>query len=77
MVEAIRRTCQRAGEDPQLGRDRPELAPGVRSKIVPEYPYLIYFREAPSPAGATVQIARILHQARDVERAFSEGGEDG
>jgi plasmid stabilization system protein ParE len=70
-VQAIRHTCRRAGEDPQLGRNRPDLGPGVRSKLVLEYPYLIYFRLTPPGGRARVEILRVLHQARDVEGAFS------
>ena len=71
-MQAIRETCRRAGEDPQLGRSRPELGLSVRSKVVLEYPYLIYFRPAPPRVRVRVQIIRILHQARDVESVFSE-----
>lgn len=77
VVEAIRRTCGRAGEAPHLGRDRAELGPGIRSRVVVDYPYLIYFRAAPPAVDAAVQVARILHQARDVESAFTEGAEPG
>jgi len=72
VVQAIRGTCRRAGEDPQLGRARPELGTGIRSKVVLEYPYLVYFRNAPATGPAPVQIVRILHQSRDVEAAFAE-----
>jgi plasmid stabilization system protein ParE len=69
VVQAIRATCQRAGEDPLLGRARSELGEHLRSKIVLEYPYLVYFRASPR---GRVEIVRILHQARDVETAFRE-----
>lgn len=72
VVQAIRDTCRRAGEDPQLGRNRPELGPEVRSKVVLEYPYMIYFRIAPATVQARVEILRILHQRRDVKAAFRE-----
>jgi plasmid stabilization system protein ParE len=57
------------GKDPRLGRDRPELGVGVRSKIVLEYPYLIFFR--PTPRG-DADVIRVLHQARELEAAFRE-----
>jgi plasmid stabilization system protein ParE len=55
-----------------LGRHRPELGPDVRSKVVLDYPYLVYFRPAPRAARVRVQVVRVLHQARDLDRAFSE-----
>lgn len=72
VVNATRETCARAGEDPQLARDREELGPQVQSKMVLEYPYMVYFRRAPAPVGTRIQAIRILHQARDVETALAE-----
>ena len=69
---AIRQTCRRASEDPQLGRGRDELGPNVRSKVVLDYPYLVYFRPAPPHAGTRIQVIRVLHQARDVEHVFAQ-----
>lgn len=71
-MQAIRDTCRRAGDDPELGRHRPDLGAEVRSKVVLEYPYAIYYRHAPSRLRARVQVIRVLHQARDVGGAFSE-----
>lgn len=70
-------TCRRAGEDPGLGRDRADLGPGVHNKVVLESSYLIYFRAARPGPRAGVQIARILQQAREVERASMETTGDG
>lgn len=72
MISAIRDTCRRAGEDPQLSCSRDELGSDFRSKVVLEYPYLVFFRPSPPDSGFRVQVIRILHQAQDVEAAFSE-----
>jgi len=47
VIQAVNATCQRAGVDPQLGRQRPELGAEIRTKIVLEYPYTVYFRISP------------------------------
>jgi len=49
---------------PDIGRRRDELAPGIRS--VPVGAYVIFYRMFED----TVQIVRVLHGARDLERHF-------
>ena len=51
---------------PHGGTARPELAPNLRCFSVGSY--VIYFR----PAAEGVQIARVLHGARDVDAMFWE-----
>lgn len=45
---------------PHIGRNRDELAPGVRS--FPVGPYLLFYRVAPDG----IEIARVLHGRRDI-----------
>lgn len=49
------------------GRERPDLAHGLRS--MPHGRYMIYY----TPRSNAVRIERILHAARDVEAQFGEG----
>jgi toxin ParE1/3/4 len=60
-VEELR-VCNRWAEHPLMGRARPEFQPLLRS--FPCSDYIIFYR----PAGGGVQIARILHAARDAKR---------
>jgi toxin ParE1/3/4 len=54
------------GQYPRCGRACENLAPGIRSFAVGRY--LIYFRKA----RRGVEIARVLHGARDQRRAWSD-----
>jgi toxin ParE1/3/4 len=45
---------------PEIGRSRPEIAPGLRSTLV--HPYVIFYRLEEE----VVQIVRILHGERDL-----------
>lgn len=49
---------------PQLGRARDELAPGIRS--LPFGRYVVFF--APLPDG--IDVVRVLHSARDLDEQF-------
>ena len=51
---------------PEIGRLRPEIASGVRSTLVK--PYVIFYRHH----GDTVQILRILHGRRDLQRIMDD-----
>ena len=70
VVEAIRATCSQTANEPGAGRDRSELAAGVRSKLVRRYPCVVYFRVAPAKDGFQIQVTRVLHQRREVESVF-------
>ncbi|MBA3439043.1 MAG: type II toxin-antitoxin system RelE/ParE family toxin [Pyrinomonadaceae bacterium] len=52
---------------PQMGRAREELAPYLRS--IPEGNYMIFYR----PIMNSVEIVRVVHGRRDIERLFSGG----
>jgi toxin ParE1/3/4 len=54
------------GEQPGMGRARPEFGIGVRSFAVENY--VIYYRQG----GVGVLIARVLHGRRDQTVAWSE-----
>jgi len=70
VVEAARRMCNILAEHPDLGQRRQfpamELA-GIRSFVVTDFPnYILFYRVAPGG----VEIVRVLHGARDIERLF-------
>jgi|SRR5450432_4428927 len=49
---------------PEMGRRRDELAPGLRSIL--QGSYVIFYRLT----GERIEIVRVLHVARDIERQF-------
>jgi toxin ParE1/3/4 len=51
---------------PKMGRERPELAPSLRSFV--EGKYTIFYRLTLD----TIEIVRVLHGTRDIEGIFSE-----
>ncbi|HUT24093.1 MAG TPA: type II toxin-antitoxin system RelE/ParE family toxin [Sumerlaeia bacterium] len=59
LVERFFRAFDLLADSPKMGRNRPELG-GVRS--FPFRPYVIFYREAHEG----VEIARVLHGARDI-----------
>lgn len=60
---------QRLSEHPALGRQREELAPGLRS--FPVGRYVIFYLRLPNG----VDIVRVLHGARDIKTIFAEDDE--
>ena len=63
LVRRIRSHAALLAETPgEIGVARPELAPGLRS--FPSPPFVLFFRYS----DGRVEIARILHERRDVER---------
>jgi toxin ParE1/3/4 len=50
---------------PQTGRTRDELEPNLRS--FPEGSYVVFYREI----GQGIEIIRVLHGSRDVDRIFN------
>lgn len=63
-VDRIDAKFRALAQHPLMGRDRSELAAGLRS--VPLPPYVIFYE--PVPTG--VVIVRVLHGARDTEAQF-------
>jgi toxin ParE1/3/4 len=65
LVDQNQAACRKLGEVPGMGRLRDELSPGLRS--FPVSPYLIFYYER----GMGVEVARIVHGARDLGELFS------
>ena len=72
VVDAAYRLCQVLAEHPELGRLRrfPENSPAdLRSFVITEFPnYVIFYR----PHVEGVEIVRVIHGARNVERLFGD-----
>ena len=64
LLDRFEETCRRLADSPALGRSRDELAPGLRS--FPIARYVIFYR----PVKNGIEIARVLHGARDLELLF-------
>jgi toxin ParE1/3/4 len=56
--------CNALIKQPELGRRRDELYPGLRS--VPQGSYVLFYRIA----GNRIEIVRVLHGAREIEQQF-------
>jgi len=68
----IERTANRLRQHPFIGRPRDELVPGLRSVLA--HPHVIFYRIS----GDTIEVARVLHQRRDLAVVFSrESDRDG
>lgn len=61
VVDTIDREARHLIDHPRMGRERPELAPGLRSWPTSTPYILFYFRDAKG-----IIVARVLHHARDV-----------
>jgi toxin ParE1/3/4 len=64
LLDRIGHLCDRLAEFPEMGRERSELAPALRS--FPVGNYVLFYR----PADDGIQLIRVLHGARDVDRVF-------
>jgi toxin ParE1/3/4 len=65
ILRDIDRASERLGRRYHLGRKRDELMLGLQSLIV--HPHTIFYRVP----GASVEIARVLHERRDFPGIFS------
>ena len=63
-LDAIESQCQQIAEHQRMGRARDELDPGIRSLPFERYLILYY------PIDDGIDVARILHMARDIEALF-------
>jgi len=63
-IDRIDERFQALAAQPLMGRDRNELAPGLRS--LPVAPYVIFYE----PLADGVAIVRVLHGARDTASQF-------
>jgi toxin ParE1/3/4 len=66
-VRELRDTVERLGSMPAMGRERPEIAEGIRSFSLP-HRQIAYYRIVTTSKASSVLIARILHGAMDPER---------
>lgn len=65
LVDAVYASAQQLAASPLMGRERPELGPGLRFWPTVT-PYLIFY--CPEATGITV--LRVLHHSRDVASFF-------
>jgi toxin ParE1/3/4 len=63
-LREIERSCGRLLRNPQLGKARDELSPGIRTILID--PHVAFYRVT----GVTVEIVRVLHQHEDVDVIF-------
>lgn len=66
LFDTLRESFPKLAKFPQMGRERPELAPFLRS--LPVKNYLIFYR----PIDEGIEIARILHGSQDIETIFQD-----
>ncbi|MFZ1425543.1 MAG: type II toxin-antitoxin system RelE/ParE family toxin [Geminicoccaceae bacterium] len=66
MLEIIVAAAKLLAERPLLGRERPEIASGLRSFPVP--PYVLFYR----PGAEGCRIMRVIHGHQELGRAFGQ-----
>ncbi|MBD2730830.1 type II toxin-antitoxin system RelE/ParE family toxin [Nostoc sp. FACHB-892] len=66
LFDTLRESFPKLAKFPQMGRERTELAPFLRS--FPVKNYLIFYR----PIDEGIEIARILHGSQDIETIFQD-----
>jgi toxin ParE1/3/4 len=64
LLRDIQRASERVRRRPLAWRGRDEVMPGLRSILV--HPYIVFYRLS----GETVEIVRVLHQRRNLAKAF-------
>jgi len=70
LLDSVDRSCRTLAIEPQAGRSRPELAPGLRS--FPVGRYVVFYR----PQDDGIDVVRVLHSARDIGSISEDGGFD-
>lgn len=68
LFDTLRESFPKLAKFPQLGRERSELAPFLRSFSVKNY--LIFYR----PIDEGIEIVRILHGSQDIKTIFQDEG---
>lgn len=68
LIDAFVEAARLHARFPESGRARPEFGPDVRSFLV--RPYVVFYH----PAGDTIEVLRVLHGRRDIDRIIREGG---
>jgi len=66
MARKIVAGCSQLSDWPMSGRNRDNIAPGLRS--IPAAPHVIFYRVA----GQTVEIVRVIDGRRDIEAEFAD-----
>jgi toxin ParE1/3/4 len=61
VLDATERLFRLIALHPLMGRERPELSPGIRSFVVMSW--VVFYRPQPD----AIEIIRVLHGARDLE----------
>ena len=61
VLDRIERACDRLADAPRAGRERPEIRPGLRSVFVSGF--VVFYRVGT----AQIEVARVMHSARDVD----------
>lgn len=67
VLDAIKDRFRQIAEQPEIGRTREELAPGLRSLTVRRYRRYAVFYQCQR---GTVEIVRVLDGSRDLKRLF-------
>lgn len=65
-IAFLREKCQKLAETPGIGRERTELARGLRG--FPTGNYIIFYREA----AFGIEVARIMSGYRDIPQVYEE-----
>ncbi|MEJ0052836.1 MAG: type II toxin-antitoxin system RelE/ParE family toxin [Methylovirgula sp.] len=70
LIDEIASRCENLTAHPLLGPARPEIAPNARSLVVGNY--VVLYRLA----GEGVEVVRIVHGARELQRLFDVTPDD-
>ncbi len=65
ILDVIQATATLLGSQPEMGRERPEMAEGLRS-LPTLTPYIIFYL----PDDDGLLVVRILHHARDIDAEY-------
>ncbi len=66
LVERLFAAASKLAVQTLLGRERPELASGIRSLVVSRTRYILFYRIT----ARSIEIVRVLHQSRDIDGQF-------
>lgn len=64
IIDRLTAVMEKLTAFPALGRPRHEIRPTLRSVVSP--PFVIFYRRK----GEEIHIVRVLHERRDIEKAF-------
>jgi toxin ParE1/3/4 len=69
MLDRLMTTTRLLAERPKIGREWPEISPGLRSFAA--WPYVIFYR----PLAQGARVVRVIHGHQDLDRAFGKARE--